>query len=153
MECTKVRKLLSAYVDGELSMAESVKVEKHVSSCDLCREELGDYYKMGSFIKSSFTLSEEVDFSASIMRKIKAEAPSSVKTQKTVPIARKKRLIKPFIAAACMFVLTGAAVVGLNSGNEAIAEADGLESYVYQHVDAVTQVDFNGADFVLVHSE
>jgi anti-sigma factor (TIGR02949 family) len=39
--CEETRRQLDSYVDGELSGEEARGVEKHLASCDRCREVLG----------------------------------------------------------------------------------------------------------------
>jgi len=39
-DCHKIRGMLSPYIDGELSPADSERVESHVEMCDACRREL-----------------------------------------------------------------------------------------------------------------
>lgn len=41
MRCSRARKLLSPFMDGELSVKEAHKVRDHVTHCENCREELG----------------------------------------------------------------------------------------------------------------
>lgn len=154
MDCTKVRKLLSSYIDSELTKFENSAVEKHVSVCGKCKDELGELYKLRTFMKGSFHNVEEVDFSSSIMRKIKAEDPSFMQTETPkIRSISKKRKIKPFIAAALMFAVAGAAVISNDVSNNAVAESDRLENYVYQHMDTGMQVDYKNTNFVLVASE
>ncbi len=41
MKCTKASSLLSPYMDGELEIAQSRKIEQHLTDCGMCRSELG----------------------------------------------------------------------------------------------------------------
>ena len=36
----KLRELLSAYIDGEVSASETLRVEEHLSGCQECQDEL-----------------------------------------------------------------------------------------------------------------
>ncbi len=40
MKCSKARKLISPYVDSELSEANKRELESHVSVCESCRSEM-----------------------------------------------------------------------------------------------------------------
>ena len=37
---SRLRELLSSYIDGEVTDAERARVEEHLATCDACREEL-----------------------------------------------------------------------------------------------------------------
>lgn len=43
MNCWRIKKLLSAYVDDELSSAEKAQVTQHLDACPACRGELAQY--------------------------------------------------------------------------------------------------------------
>ena len=38
---SRLRDLLSAYIDGQVSESEALRIEEHLSGCDECRRELG----------------------------------------------------------------------------------------------------------------
>ena len=40
MKCTKASSLLSPYMDGELEIAQSRKIDQHLTDCRMCRSEL-----------------------------------------------------------------------------------------------------------------
>lgn len=42
MKCKDAKKLISLYIDGELSFEKRIKLEKHINSCFSCRRELED---------------------------------------------------------------------------------------------------------------
>ena len=42
MDCRKVSRLLSAYIEGDLSLREKSDFEEHVKSCSNCAEKLAD---------------------------------------------------------------------------------------------------------------
>jgi hypothetical protein len=46
MKHAKIKKLLSSYVDGELSSAQQKCVENHVASCKTCRAMLADFQRL-----------------------------------------------------------------------------------------------------------
>ncbi len=46
MRCNKVKKILSAYLDGELSESKSKKVQQHLSECSTCAWELKSFQKI-----------------------------------------------------------------------------------------------------------
>jgi anti-sigma factor RsiW len=52
MNCTDTRKLLNAYVDGELDSAGSLSVESHVQQCGSCRTILGNIRSLSSAVRN-----------------------------------------------------------------------------------------------------
>ena len=42
MNCNDTKKLLNAYVDGELDSAESLSVESHLRRCESCLTDVGN---------------------------------------------------------------------------------------------------------------
>ncbi len=42
MRCKDVKKLISLYIDGELSFEKRIKLERHINNCPFCRRELED---------------------------------------------------------------------------------------------------------------
>ena len=66
--CNSVRELLSSYIDGELSVRERQFVDRHIESCQLCREELESLQKTINLVqhipaiepRRSFTVSGDV---------------------------------------------------------------------------------------------
>jgi len=96
--CERILPVLSAYLDGELSEAEAMEVEKHISTCELCSLKLESYRAINS---ETLEVKAPDGFTARVMSKIKSENN------------RKKRKIIPFrhatlAAAMVALVLLGA---------------------------------------------
>jgi anti-sigma factor RsiW len=51
VNCSEVRGLLHAYIDAELDMANSLKVEQHLEKCSACRHDYHDYRALGAAIR------------------------------------------------------------------------------------------------------
>ncbi|GAB1536817.1 hypothetical protein ADMFC3_24480 [Geovibrio sp. ADMFC3] len=131
MDCTKHRKLLSAYVDGECSQFESAAVEAHLKKCAPCRNELSEFYTLGSMITESFTVTEEVDFTSSIMASVMSDSGEAV-----VPIAKGRKKVIGFSSVA-VALLAGLMAFAVMNPLEAETVASGnekLERYVFEHV-------------------
>jgi anti-sigma factor RsiW len=57
-ECEDLGPMLSAYLDGELPDEDREKVDKHLETCQVCRELVSEFEMTGSLVKD--TLSREV---------------------------------------------------------------------------------------------
>lgn len=57
MRCSKVKRKLISFIDNELSPPERTKIEGHLKSCSLCREELNNI----SQVFESFCRVEEIE--------------------------------------------------------------------------------------------
>jgi anti-sigma factor RsiW len=55
MDCNRVRDLLAAYLDNELSAEERVEVEAHLSACAGCRKALDSMRKAQDAVRSLLT--------------------------------------------------------------------------------------------------
>lgn len=51
MNCLEVQGLLHAYIDAELDMANSLKVEQHLEKCSACRRDYHDYRALSAAIR------------------------------------------------------------------------------------------------------
>lgn len=70
MECRKVLRKLSAYMDKELSDAESAALAVHLKNCEDCRKELGLLAGQDRFIASAAGIEPSAGFNARVWRKI-----------------------------------------------------------------------------------
>lgn len=96
--CEKIKPMLSAYLDGELSEAEAIEVEKHILTCELCRLTLESYRAINSDI---LTVPAPEGFTERVMSKVKAE--SKPKKRKIIPFRQ-----ATLAAAMAALVLLGA---------------------------------------------
>ncbi len=51
MNCSEVQRLLHAYIDAELDMVHSLKVEQHLRACSACRRNYHDYQVLRTAIR------------------------------------------------------------------------------------------------------
>jgi anti-sigma factor RsiW len=95
---------LSAYLDGELTTLERLKVVSHLSGCQLCREELDDLILVRSRIRSLPVL----------------EAPPQVINlpRRVVPIFRRRRL---WVSAAAAITAVVVGFAALSTPQEPIS--------------------------------
>ena len=109
MDCRKIEQLVSPYVDGELTRAETDMVKAHLSACTDCQQEYEGLMQLSSVMKSINR--EEVPapagFSAAVMQRIREE-------EKVVPLTGKtnwwgrhwKQTVAGIAAAAVLMVST-----------------------------------------------
>lgn len=116
MNCDGVRELLSAYVDGELSSGELLRVEQHLRRCPLCAEEVDALRQAIAMIGAL----EEVELPAGFREGLRARlAQVSPQLQPVTPVTplrpawqrQVKRWALP-AAAAAAFALATSGVYG-----------------------------------------
>ena len=74
MECGKIQKRLTPYLEGELTPDERLLVEGHLSSCDMCRCVLEDLRKTGALVKDLEEIEPPPWLTQKIMAQVKEEA-------------------------------------------------------------------------------
>lgn len=116
MNCDGVRELLSAYVDGELSSGELLRVEQHLRRCPLCAEEV-DALRQAIALVGAL---EEVELPAGFREGLRARlAKVSPQLQPVAPVTplqpawqrQVKRWALP-AAAAAAFALASSGIYG-----------------------------------------
>ncbi|NLV17091.1 MAG: DUF4349 domain-containing protein [Syntrophomonadaceae bacterium] len=101
MKCRHVRTLLSPYIDGVLPEDKIIELEKHLSSCDDCRRELGDLEMLIAKLKDMETLQVPNGFMEEMHERLLQEKAAALndknKFMKTIP--------KWFVATAASVAL------------------------------------------------
>jgi len=70
MNCTAIRKRLSAFEDGAVSPSLRFEIEAHLDSCPACRQALADLQHLWLALEDGVPPRPRPDFSQEIMRKI-----------------------------------------------------------------------------------
>lgn len=91
MKCQKYHELISAFIDNELSMKETLRLKRHLKSCDHCKEEM----KIMSKLQYEFQKEGQAriapqpgeDFSIKVMNIVR-----------TLPVEKKQRRLFPAIS-------------------------------------------------------
>lgn len=118
MNCDGVRELLSAYVDGELSSGELLRVEQHLRRCPVCAEEVDALRQAIAMIGAL----EEVELPTGFREGLRARlAKVSPQLQPVAPVTPLKpawkrqvgRWALPAAAAAAFALVTSGAYGGL----------------------------------------
>ena len=70
MNCTAIRKNLSAFEDGEVSPPLQFEIEAHLDSCPACQQALADLHHLWLALEDVVPPRPQPDFSQAVMRKI-----------------------------------------------------------------------------------
>ena len=104
MRCRQAHKLLGPYIDGELAMADSRRLEKHLETCEECAEQLTFLRGMTQEISALPTIVPTAEESLRLRRRIREEMAD-------------RRVPKPFFrrvqvaaAASLLLIATGVGV-------------------------------------------
>lgn len=96
MGCDEVKRMLDAYIDGELSDAQMRMLEEHAKACEVCREEL----EAAKLLKDTL---EHIDDNITVPLQAQAAWRSAVRTEANK--AKRKMWMRYASAAAAVFVL------------------------------------------------
>lgn len=132
MRCQKYRKLISLYVDDELSSVYEDELFEHIGACPSCKNALKNESMLKSYIKDSYSENHNVDFSYNIMSKIEAK---NGKKRRSVRSVQKNKIVA---GAAIIIIFSSIATVsGLSRANYFAEKnnSDNLEKFVYEHMD------------------
>ena len=140
MDCTKHRRMLLVYVDGETTPFESEAVEAHLKKCSSCRHELSELYTLSSMVKETYSKTEDIDFTSSIMASVMADSGEAVYKETK---SRKKIIGFGSLAAALVAGLMAFAVMTPTEQEQLAAGNEKLERYVFEHV---AGIDDSAAD-------
>jgi len=134
MRCEEIRAKLKDFLTGNLSFDESDSVEKHLSRCDSCKEEL-------DFIGEAESLFAEMEFAEppaemwnNIRRKIEEDKKSPFRDFLGgffFPSVNLRRVFAAVVAA--IVILTGAGIFLLEE-NSQIAQSVYPSDYVSGHI-------------------
>lgn len=104
MTCAKVRELMSAFADGELTGRVSLQVRQHMNACPACADE----WEMTMAVKEALALPSDIepdpDFEARLVAHVFAEETSA---------QRRPAMLRPrFVRFAMACAVVALAVVG-----------------------------------------
>lgn len=102
--CEKIQEMISAMLDGELSVEERSAVEEHIALCPECAAMYADFSALSICLKEELT-SVPADLHSNIMNAVKAQP----KKAKIIPL-------RAYLSAAACLVLVVGAVFSLRLG-------------------------------------
>jgi len=120
MKCKKIKKHLSAYVDGQTDKALQSQIEAHLQTCDECSAQVEQYRQTWEWLGEEITPQPNPFFAAKVWRRIREiEAPAELKIQW---LHRFERMLIPAIVAAGL-------ILGILLGNQLMSGIDTSRSY------------------------
>lgn len=128
MNCDGVRELLSAYVDGELSSGELLRVEQHLRRCPLCAEEVDALRQAIAYVGTLEEVELPAGFREGLRARLAQVAPQLQPADLVVPLRpawqrRARRWALPAAAAAAFALATSGVYGQLGSLVNRVAES------------------------------
>jgi hypothetical protein len=74
MQCNDIQEKLSAYIEGDISSEERMLIDKHLKSCEQCRETLAEMKKTTEYVRDLDDIEPPAWLTQKIMEKIRSEA-------------------------------------------------------------------------------
>jgi copper chaperone CopZ len=115
MKCSKTKRKLIAFLDNELSPPERSKIEEHLSSCSICREELN----VISEVFESSCFDDEIDpspyFRHAVIQRIEAQKKRSYMIAEIFQFVIKKPVPKIAVLVLLVGMLMIPAIVSKSS--------------------------------------
>jgi anti-sigma factor RsiW len=103
MKCSKIQDLLSPYLDGELSAAQTTMVESHLRVCPQCQHALHDVRRIIAQASDLATVSMPSDLWPAIERQILDQpAPTPARRPRQAPLSGWRPRIAWAFALACL---------------------------------------------------
>ncbi|MDQ5824093.1 MAG: zf-HC2 domain-containing protein [Chloroflexota bacterium] len=94
MNCGEIRPLISAYLDGEVTPEERKSVERHLATCEGCRQVLSEYRAIGSDLRAMPVPMPPVGLRRDVWRAIEARE-GGARVVKTPPASHGKIIPLP----------------------------------------------------------
>ena len=93
MTCREVRKLLSSYVDGEVTPSERSLIASHIEACGVCREEVAALAALQSRVGGGLrVLAAQAEPSAQAWERLQARLAREARPRPAGPVAWIRRL-------------------------------------------------------------
>jgi hypothetical protein len=109
MNCDGVRDLLSAYLDGELSPGELLRVEQHLRRCHACADEVDSLRQTVALVASLEEVELPVGFHAQLHDRLVALGPPAAAVRRVGSATSRQRQARrwavPAAAAAAVFAV------------------------------------------------
>jgi anti-sigma factor RsiW len=107
MNCNKIQKLLSSYIDKEIDTKSTIEIEKHLLACSNCKNEYDVLVKTKELLHSLTNIDLPADFYENVQREIskRAEPVSSVQLLLDWFSIRKKEVLVVSLAVILFFAI------------------------------------------------
>lgn len=117
MKCTKARKYISDYIDGDLDAGRVSSLERHLDSCTDCRKLLEDFQKIKQRAKGLVKVEPSGQLWFQIQSNLKAKTKDVAAEPRVRFLLFPARLRYAVSAALLIFVAVGAVVIGFRIWN------------------------------------
>jgi hypothetical protein len=98
MQCQKVQRKISAYLDGELDAASSQSMERHIDQCGACREMAADFKEVDVLMRGLPKLDMGPDFVGQLLERVsESRAPVAGKSSNRSLFAAVMRFMSNFM--------------------------------------------------------
>jgi hypothetical protein len=98
MECQKVQRKTSAYLDGELDLAASRSMESHLDQCAACEEMVADFQRVDALVRGLSRLDVGSEFVPRLLKEVGKPTGPGVSARSTLfPFARITRIVSTFM--------------------------------------------------------
>lgn len=104
MKCKRVRRMLTAFVDGELTEEDHRSVSEHLGTCESCREYAGEVRKVISWAGTWQSREPSAGFLTRLRARMREQKASTQTGLVWLPLARR---VLAGAAAACVIFLVG----------------------------------------------
>lgn len=108
MRCSKSRKYLSPYIDGELKADEIARIKSHISMCDRCSREFSELERLHSLFGQTACFSAPQGFHAKVMERLNCQ---SVKRFSLFPVFTRFAEAAAVIVAITAGIMTGGLLI------------------------------------------
>lgn len=115
MNCRRIKKMFSAYLDGDLSTKERQTVENHLSSCAQCQREWRLYKKSWERLGQWENIEPHPYFISRFWTKIATKTPRHRRGREKIltggqMLFRRRRLVYVFATACLFFIISTVSV-------------------------------------------
>lgn len=141
MKCKKATKMISAYLDGELSESSQNELRRHLRKCRDCREELDELRQLSDYLDAV----PGTEFRVSFAHEVREKAEQEKATSKIVPFGLLDDLSR-FSQAAAVLVAIGVGLVLGAFMSQSVATADAARqasSTATEQAEEMTEMDYH----------
>lgn len=137
MNCFKAKKLISPFIDNELTVIEHKKLEEHLESCSKCKNELEELKKIQLLFITAEKFSTPDKFSSRIMANVFEN--SRKEPEKSYSIPFKVALSFTLILIICIGILSGSIladqIIYKKTNHENLISLEGLNEVFDDSID------------------
>jgi anti-sigma factor RsiW len=98
MDCQKVQRRISAYLDGELDLAKTQSIESHLDRCAACKEMVADFQRVDALVRGLPKLDVGSEFVPRLLKEVVRPAGPATSARSTrITLAPIMRVVSTFM--------------------------------------------------------